>query len=582
MYKPTKDPETVIVRPSATALLAISSTDRYRDYFQRRQNPSNPFSFVIQKNEAILNGFFKRIALTEFRMNWTLPNFASAWGNDSIVFNYITGGNAHSFVIVVPDQFLGAEELASTLQALIIEGDGVTAGIPGFQVAVQGPLEDDQLSFIAPSGYTFWFTPSGYTPLTQISASTVAGAIVTFTVASTAGLKLGQPVLATGITGGTGYNSVLGGVITAIPSSTSVSVTYTSAPTGAPTSYAGASLDAFGTGTRQLFDMLALPIMTSPGVFQMYTGVPDLRATEYVDLVCTNLTGNMANRDATSATISRDMIARIYLDDDVPSQALVTTNYYNNTPVSNPISAGTIQEPNIVRYTVSSTGLTVGEQVTIAGITGGQNYNSSECIVAGIAGSTTVLVEYLGPLPNGAVISYTGATLSTTQGALTQTSKPVTTWDDRVNGVTPFCLYRQFPVPKQIRWDSSMPIANMRWEMYDSQGRSLSQLWEQYGGGLFNQPISAVVLAGQQVTATVRSTAGMKNGQLVLMSGFTGGGYNNQAVITSVPTATSVVVNYAPITPTGASPTLTYATIESLTDFQSSFAWNCSVLCSED
>ena len=75
----------------------------------------------------------------------------------------------------------------------------------------------------------------------------------------------------------------------------------------------------------------------------------------------------------------------------------------------------------------------------------------------------------------------------------------------------------------------------------------------------------------------------MSVGQFVNMSGFTGTGikgYNGQAVISSIPSGTSVVVNYT-ATLSG-TPTLTYAQIASLTDYQASFAWNASILCSED
>ena len=78
----------VVTRPSATALLCIDSDDRYANYGVRRTSPTYPFGFTIQKNESILNGFFRRLALTEFRLNWTLPNIAQAWGNDQLLFKW--------------------------------------------------------------------------------------------------------------------------------------------------------------------------------------------------------------------------------------------------------------------------------------------------------------------------------------------------------------------------------------------------------------------------------------------------------------------------------------------------------------
>ena len=205
--------QVVITRPSSTALLGISSNDRYKTFNARRTTPTNPFNFIIQKNESIMSGFFKRIALTEMRLNWTLPNFAQAWGNTSIIVNYKSsyGGTTQSFLAVIQDGFYGSAELAVALAEALNNGGYSTnpstpttfvSGINGAVVSVLGTLGDDQMVFVVPSPYTLWFSP--------------------------------------------------------IPSQTS----------------------------RQLYDMLALPLVSSPGLQPIFTGVPDLRATAYVDLVC--------------------------------------------------------------------------------------------------------------------------------------------------------------------------------------------------------------------------------------------------------------------------------------------------------
>jgi len=444
------DVSTVIVRPASTALLAISSNDRYKDWASRRTNPTNPFSILIQKNQALMNGYFRRIAMTEFRMNWTIPNFAQAWGNSSIIFNYRLSSVNTSTTITLADGFYGSEDLAKALQNLIQD----QVGIPGFTVQINLLSEDDVMIFSAPSGYTFWFTPT-----TDVQ--------------------------------------------------------------------------------RQLFDMLALPSIGSPGVSNMLTGIPDLRATEYVDLVCSQLTNNMLQKDSTSAPIVRDMIARIYLDDDVPSQAVVTTNTYNVTYASTSISASQLFGNDTVVFTVSSsTGFSLGSSVTVAGITGGTNYNGTNVGTIYSLTSTTINVQYTLQV-SGVPTSYSGATITaSSQGALTTTSVPQTTWDDRVNGVTPFVLYRQFPYPKQIRWEHTQPIANLRFELFDSQGRSMADLWSQYGPGSALTGLTGATYTsstittagaptGNNVTMAVGAGGGFSVGQTVSISGITGGsGYN--------------------------------------------------------
>jgi hypothetical protein len=55
-------------RPPSTALLSVDSLDR-------AQTPGSGTSgnFVINKNQAIFNGFFNRIALNELVLEWCIP-----------------------------------------------------------------------------------------------------------------------------------------------------------------------------------------------------------------------------------------------------------------------------------------------------------------------------------------------------------------------------------------------------------------------------------------------------------------------------------------------------------------------------
>lgn len=387
--------EAVTIRPAATAILGIDSDDRYKNYIQRRTNPTYPFSINIQKNEALLNGFFKRLALTEFRLNWTLPNISQVWGNNIMEIYWTTNGGTTVTVtnIIIPEEFYGAEELARALQ------NEIRKSIANFVVKIKRE-SDDVMSFVAPAGTTFFFS-------------------------------------------------------------------------------------SMGTQNRELVDMLNVPTNENPptttpmpsALFSnvITSGVPNLRPMDYMDVVCSQLSYNQELKDATSAPISRDMLTRIYLDDTVPSSSLVTTNYFTSTATSTTITAiPTVTVDEEVTYTVTSTtGFTVGSLATIAGVTGGVGWNTTAEIIRIISG-TSIQVLY-DDTPTGTPTSVAGATFSA--NGLTQTSTPVTTWDDRVNGVTPFVIYRQFSYPKQIRWNNKMPIGNLTFELYDDQGRSIQDLW---------------------------------------------------------------------------------------------------------
>ena len=388
--------ETVTVRPSATAVLAIDSDDRYPNYRVRRTNPSYPFSINIQKNENILNGFFRRLALTEFRLNWTLPNISQVWGNNIMELFYTNNGGTTvtTTIIIIPDGFYGAEELASELQKQIRSQTGQQF------IVVTKTEDDDIISFIAPAGFTFF-------------------------------------------------------------------------------------LSSMGTNERELTDLLNVPTVENPPAVApmpstlfnavLYSGVPNLRPMDYFDLVCSELSYNQNLKDTTSAPIYRDMISRIYLDDSVPSQALVTTNYFTSNITSTSITALPVAtvDDEVTFAITSTTGFSVGQQATIAGFTGGVGWNSDVEI---IQFPTPTSVRVLYSETPGAIPTALGTATISSSG-ISQRSTPVTTWDDRVNGVTPFVIYRQFPYPKQIRWNKAMPIGNMKFEMYDDQGRNIQDLW---------------------------------------------------------------------------------------------------------
>lgn len=386
----------VITRPSATALLCIDSDDRYSNYGQRRTNPTYPFSFQITKNESILNGFFKRLALTEFRMNWTLPNISKAWGNNEIVFSWKSGGgSATDSVITLPDAFYGAEELALELQTQIRSANS-SLSVINVNIADK---DDDKIVFFA----------------------------------------------------------------------LSTSITFCLKPT------------TTNSNIRQLIDMINAPPSTLTGyTSEITSGIPDLRATTYIDIVSTQLTYNQKLKDNSSAPITRDMLARIYLDDDVPSQSLVITNNYAGSTTGSFIPTALVsQNGNVVAFTIStnpSSAVRVGEPCYVAGITGGSGWNGTGKIVGFNSTSPYELVIAYDYAPTGTP-AFASSPVITVYESLVSFSVPQTSWDDRVNGVTPFVLYRQFPYPKQIRWDKTQPVGNIQFDLFDDQGRSLQQLW---------------------------------------------------------------------------------------------------------
>lgn len=154
---------------------------------------------------------------------------------------------------------------------------------------------------------------------------------------------------------------------------------------------------------RTLYDMLNL-ITGKPPLLPSQTtargGVANLRATDFIDVVSSQLTYNQDLKDGSSAATTRDALVRVYLDDTTKSLDRITTNLFTALGADN------------------------GTQV-----------------------------------PQYDVTTFT-------------------------NGCTPFTIYRQYPMPKQIKWEDKQPLGNLTFELYDDQGRSIQDLWEsQYPAG---------------------------------------------------------------------------------------------------
>jgi len=243
----------VTTRPSSMAVFGLDSDDRYADYNQRRTIPSYPFAINISKNEALLNGFFTRLAVSEFRMNWTLPNISSAWGNNQIQIAWLVGGvpPPAGAVITMPTAFYTIQDFCDVFQTLV-------QAIPG-------------------------------NPLPSFTATRAEDGSIVFASNTSTTIQFG-------------------------PVTTNASV----------------------IKQRQLFDMLSLQPPTTFAA-TVLSGIPNMRATDFIDVVSPQLTYNQDLKDGTSAPIVRDMLVRIYLDESCkpiapPSYVSDASPAITNTP----------------------------------------------------------------------------------------------------------------------------------------------------------------------------------------------------------------------------------------------------------
>ena len=107
--------DTITMRPSSTALFCIDSADRYASLQDKTVGTQSPYAFNIVKNQALLNGFFKRIALTEIVFPYYVPNINLRTSNIQVSEN----GGAFTTVTISLPGFYSPSVLASTLEGLL-------------------------------------------------------------------------------------------------------------------------------------------------------------------------------------------------------------------------------------------------------------------------------------------------------------------------------------------------------------------------------------------------------------------------------------------------------------------------------
>lgn len=138
----------VDIRMPSTALLGVSSADRYANNGVRAFNGTSPYDVLLTSNQNYLSGFFTRVALTEVRIPWYMMTITTR--NNQIGLIYRAGGPANPPVyynITINAGWYNPTTLAAELQRAIrapIANGG--ANLPNFTVQYN----------VAPNPYIFF------------------------------------------------------------------------------------------------------------------------------------------------------------------------------------------------------------------------------------------------------------------------------------------------------------------------------------------------------------------------------------------------------------------------------------------
>lgn len=220
----------VTVRPSSTAIFAVDSSDRYLSYVEASTGTQSPYKFSITRNQALLNGFFTRIALTEIVFPYYIYNLNARTAYIRVSLN---GGAFQVIDLTTYEGMLSPTEFATFFE-----------GVLQIQLAIPG------LTVVYSDGRFF---------INTNTPDTIAFARGNFTGLNTQASTLQQ---------------------------------------------------------FQMFDLLNMTVSNTVQSSVQVTGVTRLRYTEYVDIVCSQLTYNQELKDGSSDPVNRDILARIYIENE--------------------------------------------------------------------------------------------------------------------------------------------------------------------------------------------------------------------------------------------------------------------------
>jgi hypothetical protein len=107
------------IRPPSSAILAIDSEDRYKNYDEARVTASrtSPYDFSITKNENLMAGFFTRLGVTEIVFPWSIPNINVK--TNQILFSYQLppADPSSSLILIEPVGFYTPAQIAARIQS---------------------------------------------------------------------------------------------------------------------------------------------------------------------------------------------------------------------------------------------------------------------------------------------------------------------------------------------------------------------------------------------------------------------------------------------------------------------------------
>ena len=151
-------------RPPASAMLLVSSTDRYKEPADRLVYPTTSANWTLNLKAPVLNGYFTRLALSQLQVQWNMPTIIEN-RNDAIDIQWTSPGGPLNDSVVLNPAFYSPTELAAEIENVILAtANGTSAG---FTCAWTGQYFQMRC---ATAGWTLFFNayPAGVDPTGEI------------------------------------------------------------------------------------------------------------------------------------------------------------------------------------------------------------------------------------------------------------------------------------------------------------------------------------------------------------------------------------------------------------------------------
>jgi hypothetical protein len=352
----------VDIRNPSTALLGISSVDRYRDGLSSSTvNPitttgasslSSPYDFALTTlGQNLMTGFFTRLAVNEVQFRWTLPTITArnnrlyiyvAPNNNTAVTQVQCTGATTVFTLASTTGWTTSQTLQAggftTVSGVAINGTYTIASVTGTTLVCNNPNALPVFTITAYTGNVYArglvTVPDGWYSLNNQDVTT-----------SSAGGNLGFQ-FQTAVRGIASISSLVNLFVsnysiqfegTANTSTPLQVVAYgqpynvfkadNSASTGASPFFFGRYTEPTRPNAVGLFEMMAWSCLQTAGTTQWSSPNVSMLSTPFVDIVCDQLTQNQSLKDGDSGDISRTMLCRLWLTPDAFTGNLANLGY---------------------------------------------------------------------------------------------------------------------------------------------------------------------------------------------------------------------------------------------------------------